>query len=325
MRIQTEADFDTLLRGARLCAVAAAWTELGIWDCLASADGPKRLSELPGDDRALAITAPVLAHAGLLDGVGDQWKMSRVARQMHQNGELPTSWTLQSLEGLSRTPEVITTGEPVKNKDGSSQVTTGGVRQEDKESTRRFLDYLHRRSTHSAELLATWLTPRIPEQSRVIDIGGGHGRFGQAVADRGHTVTLFDLEPVIELAKERYADRLNYRVGNYHEGNFGGPYHAAILSNIVHSESSEDNAALLKRIYDALEPGGVLVIKDMFIDEIGRDPENAVFFGMTMLFYTANGRSHTVNDLHSWCASAGFEKPECIPVESSVYAFAKRK
>ncbi len=323
-KVRTEADFDGLVRGAKLLSVAAAWTELGLWDELARREEPVALTELPGDRRALEVTAPILAHAGLLDGDGRLWRMSAVARQMHERGELPTGRNLQWMEDLSRMADVLREGGPVRDAAGTPRVTSGGVAPHDRDATRAFLDMLHRRSADSAREVADWLAPRLPAGAHFLDVGGGHGRYAAEMVARGHTATLLDQPLVIELARERHGERLHYRAGDFHRDDLGGPYDAALLSNIVHSESAGDNTRLIERLHRALRPGGWIVIKDMFLDELGREPENAVFFGATVLFYTAGGRSYTIAEVNEWCRQAGFGPAETIGLTDYTLVLARK-
>ena len=57
MRAESEDDFDGMARAAKLLAVAAAWSELGLWDLLANSPGPLDLANLPGNPRAVAVSA----------------------------------------------------------------------------------------------------------------------------------------------------------------------------------------------------------------------------------------------------------------------------
>jgi SAM-dependent methyltransferase len=243
---------------------------------------------------------------------------------MHERGELPAKRIPGWLEDLARMPQVIAGGGPVVGADGKPKVTSGGVRPDDIEATREFLEMLYRRSAPAVGTVADWLVPRLPPGAHVIDVGGGHGRYAEALVERGCTVTLFDMPAVIDLARERYGDRLNYRPGNFHEDAFGGPYDAAFLSNIVHGESWQTNADLLQRLSACLRHGGWIVLKDVFIDEQGRDPEHAVFFGGSMLFYTAEGRSYTLGDVAGWCDGAGLDPPEALAVDTYSLVFARK-
>jgi hypothetical protein len=63
---------------------------------------------------------------------------------------------------------------------------------------------------------------------------------------------------------------------------------------------------LLPRIRQALIPGGVLAIKDMFLDHTMARPESAAIFGLTMLLYTSSGRSHTQFEMRDALERADF-------------------
>jgi SAM-dependent methyltransferase len=324
MHIQSEHDFDRLARAAKLLAVAAAWTELGLWDELARRKEPVALKDLPGDPRALEICAPVLAHAGLLEGGRDRWMLSAQGRALAAQGALPTRQTFEWLSDLTQLPRMLRDGGAALDPEGRPRITSGGVRPDNREATKAFLEMLHRRSGGSADTSALWLTTRIAPGAHVLDLGGGHGRYAQAFVARGFRATLFDFPLVVDLARERHGDTIAYRAGNFHQDDLGGPYDAVFLSNIVHGESPAANASLMARVARALAPGGVVILKDMFIDEQGRDPENAVFFGLTMLFYTAAGRSYSIADVAQWCAAAGFEPPETVVAETFSLVFARR-
>jgi SAM-dependent methyltransferase len=324
MKCRTEADFDGLVRAAKLIAVVAAWNELGLWDRLAAQEAAVDLAKLPGNPRALLLTAPALAHAGLLDGGGGRWALSARARELHACGELPGGASLEWLLDLSRMADVLREGGPVRGANGRPKVTSGGVRPDDPEASRRFLEMLYRRSEAAARTTATWIAERLPERGHILDLGGGHGRYSEALVAQGFEATLFDLPLVVDLARERHGEHISYRAGDFHADDLGGPYDAALLSNIIHSESDDANAALMSRLFAALRPGGWVVVKDMFLDEQHRDPEPAVFFATTMLFYTAAGASYGLDDLRRWCAAAGFAPATAIGLDTHSLAFARR-
>lgn len=122
---------------------------------------------------------------------------------------------------------------------------------------------------------------------------------------------MFDFSYVIDYARIRHGDVLSYIGGDFREqdAGFGGPYDLVLLSNVVHGESDDVNRRLIRRLAATLAPGGYIVLKDMFLDEHGQDPENAVFFGLTMLFYTRSGRSHSLGRARTWLAEAGLREP----------------
>jgi SAM-dependent methyltransferase len=324
MRVWTEADFDFMMRGAKLIAVVAAWTELGLFDKLAASADPVALAELPGEPRAIELTAPVLMNAGLLDGDGAAWKLSSVGRRLFERGELPGAQSLEWLGDVARMGDVLRHGGPVRAADGTSKLTRGGVRPDDVDRTRRFLDTLYRRSADSAAETASWIARRAAPGAHALDLGGGHGRYAHELVARGLRATLFDLPVPAELARERFEGEVRVLAGDYKADALGGPYDVVLLSNIVHGEDRAANEALVRKVAGELAPGGWIVIKDMFIDEQGRDPEGAALFNTTMLFYTEGGRSYGLSDARAWCEAAGLSGFEAIAVSTFTLTFARK-
>ena len=303
-RIQSEDDIDELVRSAKALAVITAWSDLGLFKLLA--DGPKTIDELPADRRALEVTIPVLKHLGLLFEMGDRISLSAVAARLLEHRQLPTSRSLDILRGLSQMDQVVQRGGPLS----AEEATDGGVAR-DPEQASRFLDMLYRASEDSSGSVFQALSPLLPDKARILDVGGGHGRYCRRFVDAGHTATLFDFPHVVEYAKSRHGDVLRYITGNFRDesADFGGPYDLVFLSNIVHGEPDAENRSLIARLARTLAPGGRLVIKDMFLDEHRQDPENAVFFGLTMLYYTRGGQSPGVVQARGWLEAAGLVEP----------------
>jgi SAM-dependent methyltransferase len=313
LTVTTESDLDALRRAAHAYAIISAWSHAGLFDLLAE-KGPLRPREMDADQRAIEITAPILAHLGLLTGDGSQWALSQAARQLQAAGSLLLGSAETNLGDLSRLDQIMQQGGPAPGPDGKPQLTTIGVVEEDTESAHKFMAFLHRRSNRSAEEVSHWLEQRLQPGAKILDLGGGHGKYGNTLADRGFQVTLFDLPVCIQYAKQHYADRLNYIAGNFMEDELGGPYDAVLISNIIHGLGLDENTRLLGHIKKALRPCGTLAIKDMFLDDSMIGPETAVFFGLTMLLYTQNGRSYSVSEMDALCQETGFSPVEHIRV-----------
>ncbi len=224
-------------------------------------------------------------------------------------GALRLSGAEGALGDMSRLDPVLRDGGPVRAADGASRVTEGGVREHDKEGARAFMDMLYRLA-NSVHDVAAAMVDRLGEGAHVLDVGGGHGRYGEALLDRGARVTLLDRPVIVDIARERYADRLAYRTADFLADDLGGPYDGALLSNIVHGLGRQENLGLLRRIARSLRPGGLIVLKDMFVDELGAHPEEATFFGLTMLMYTREGSSYGVGEMSDLLRTAGFEGEE---------------
>jgi SAM-dependent methyltransferase len=267
----------------------------------------------------------VLLHLGIVAADGDRVVLTpRGARLVAQRG-MPTERNLGSLRDLSRMADVLREGGPVKDDEGRSKGTRGGTLTTDAVHTERFLDMLYRMSEAAAQSTLAWLAPELPARASVLDLGGGHGRYARAFADAGHEVTLFDQPMVVELARKRHGDVLRYIAGDFHEApTFGGPYDLVLLCNIVHGESSAANASLVARVAQSLRPGGTIAIRDMILDDRHDNPPSAVFFGLTMLFYTEAGTSPTVSRVQAWYQAAGLHDFRVIADDRHQIAIGKK-
>ena len=328
--VRAEADLDRVRRYAAAWAVFCAWVEGG--QIKALSDGqPRPLSALPGDPRALRITAAILGHLGLLvrsDGPsGELWSLSHVARELNHANALHAGMASQA--DLAKLGLVLAEGGPVPGPDGVRRPHIGGIRPHDREASRQFLDMLHRRSgpaaDETARVVAAAVAPSLREGGRALDLGGGHGRYGVALASRGFKVTLFDQPMVVEIARERNADLLQYKAGDFDTDAFGpeaagGLYDVVLASNIVHSLGPDSVSRLIHKLRAVVRPGGVLALKDMFIDDTGVGPEPGAMFGLTMLMHTSEGRSYSTSEIGVWLEQAGFKSREHVAMVDQGYA-----
>jgi 2-polyprenyl-3-methyl-5-hydroxy-6-metoxy-1,4-benzoquinol methylase len=322
MKLETERDGIEWLNAARALAIVSAWTSLGLFERLRA--GPVLRADLPGDRRALDVTIPVLVHVGILAADSERVGLTPTGARLLASGGLPTGRNLDFLGDMSRMAQVISEGGPVRDAQGNKKATRGGT-VSDPVQTEQFMNMLYRMSEEPAHSTLAWLSPGLPAKGAVLDLGGGHGRYARAFADAGHAVTLFDQPMVVELARKRHGDALSYIEGDYHQvESFGGPYDLVLLCNIVHGESPEANASIIARAAKSLRPGGRVAIRDMFLDEHESHPPNAVFFGVTMLFYTEGGTSPTVDRAREWFARAGLRDFQMAVFETHQMVIARR-
>jgi SAM-dependent methyltransferase len=306
--IHSVQDLDRIRRAASAYAVIAAWEKAGLFSVLQ--DGmTRRADEFPADPRAIATTAPILAHLGLLCTDGEAWSLSATGQEFLEGGHLSLTSAEQALGDLSRLDRVLVEGGPVHDQSGASKGTDIGVRDDAPDDTRAFMNMLYRRSERSAQYCAKTLVDELPCGAHILDLGGGHGRYADELKKKGFEITVYDKAVCVELARERFGKRFRYMAGDFMSDDLGGPYDAIFLSNIVHGLGPETCALLFARLYNALVPGGSLVIKDMFIDDMGSNPEQPVFFGLTMLMYTEEGLSYNLRDMYQMFGDTGYEVP----------------
>lgn len=321
--IRSERDLDDLRRYATAWSVVLAWAKHGLFDAMAHGE-PMMPADIAAHDDALRNTAPILAHLGLLihhpqpDG-SSAWALSRSARDLIASGAMPGAKAWDGFDDLTRIHTVLEQGGPIRDRDGRSKVTSGGVVVADPEKTRTFMDMLYRRSEESSAETARLLLPWVPS-GRALDLGGGHGRYGYELVKNGLSVTLFDRDICCQIARERFDGQIQTLSGDFMVDDLGGPYHLIVLSNIVHGLGPDEIETLFPRLRSALIPGGVLAIKDMFLDDSMSQSQAATFFGLTMLMYTSAGRSHTISDMRSSLQRAGFDELDTVEVRDQNFS-----
>jgi hypothetical protein len=149
---------------------------------------------------------------------------------------------------------------------------------------------------------------------RLLDIGGGHGGYSMAFCERypGLTAVVFDLEGTAEIGREivereGMSDRVRFQVGDFLKDNFGGGYQAALYFNILHNFSEEENRLALKKVFEAMEPGAVLAIWDMFKEKGGERDMLPALMALHMLV-ASGGTSYLIGEVYGWLREIGFKR-----------------
>lgn len=137
---------------------------------------------------------------------------------------------------------------------------------------------------------------------RILDLGGGHGAYSLALADRGAAVTLQDLPAVIDhLRGDPEFEPITLVAADMHQELASKPCELVLLSTVTNMFDRLSVAALLQRVADVLTPGGALVIVSYMRE---RGPIAAAF-GVQMLAATLGGDAHGEDDYRGWLEDAG--------------------
>jgi hypothetical protein len=80
----------------------------------------------------------------------------------------------------------------------------------------------------------------------------------------------------------------------------------ALLSAIIHQNSPMQNLDLYRKIFQALEPGGMLMIRDHIMKENRTWPPAGAVFAINMLVGTEGGDTYTFEEVKTALETAGF-------------------
>ena len=160
---------------------------------------------------------------------------------------------------------------------------------------------------------------------RLLDIGGGSGTYTIAFlrANPQMTAVLFDLAPVISMAKERLraeglSDRVTLAAGDFYGDELPSGCDLALLSAIIHQNSPAQNLDLYKKAFRALDPGGSILIRDHLMDESRTSPLAGALFAVNMLVATQGGDTYTFGEIKEGLEKAGFTGVSLIRAESEM-------
>jgi ubiquinone/menaquinone biosynthesis C-methylase UbiE len=149
---------------------------------------------------------------------------------------------------------------------------------------------------------------------RVLDIAGGSSIFGMTilVRDPSAQVTQLDWRNVNAVAKKLNRERgltgkIRFIDGEHRSAVLENQHYDLVLaSNFCRFESAKGNQELFRKAYDALKPGGSLVVNDFLPNEERTGPTFALRFSVYTLTHTPEGECWALSQYADWLKTAGF-------------------
>ena len=295
-----------LFSDAKALMVAA---KLGVFDHIGT--GSKSPTELAKairtSVRGLELLLDALAGMGYIDKKGKRYSNTRYGREIFLKGkELYIGDMLRLHEamwdGWDHLEEAVRTGKPTQRHD---------MFQDDKEETRMFIMAMHNTAMGHAEKLASLVD--LSGARTLLDIGGGPGTYSIffCKANPGLKATVLDLPGTLKVTGDvvsrfKMSRRISLLEGDYNKDLPKG-FDVAFLSHIIHSEGDKTNTALMKKVHDALNPGGRIFVQDFILKEGRTQPGFASTFALCMLVFTENGRTYSFSEIKGWLKAAGFK------------------
>jgi SAM-dependent methyltransferase len=185
------------------------------------------------------------------------------------------------------------------------------------ESCRAFIGAMHVVGRELAQEIASEYD--MSPFSRLLDVGGASGTYTAAFLHRnpGLRGVIFDLPKVVPFAEERMAsagllDRVEIVGGDFYRDPLPGGCDVALLSAIIHQNSPEENVDLFRKVREALEPGGTLLIRDHIMSEDRLRPPAGALFALNMLVNTSGGDTYTLSEVRDQLHQAGYEEVRLV-------------
>lgn len=173
------------------------------------------------------------------------------------------------------------------------------------------LKVLHRMANRVAPTLARQID--LSSHKTFLDVGGGAGTFSMAFCRQYPHLqaTLLDLPQTLTTTKKHLdeagmSERIHLVEGNFNRDPLPGRFDVIFLSDILHYQTYEENAALIHKCFRATNTGGRLILKDMFLGEAAATPGWHAIFSIHLLVYTEKGQCFRQEEARQWITEAGY-------------------
>lgn len=293
-------------------------------------DGPMTLEQMAGalDVRAVKLRPLLyaLVVAGLLNVDGELFSNTPEAQHFLAKGsptymggavsDLPRRWS-----AMLNTVESIRTGLPQAKVDFSEG---------SEEEVERFLRAIQPQSMAGARELVDIYD--FSSCQTLADIGGGSGAMAMVIAEACPQIraTVIDLPTVTPIAQRivresAAADRISVSPADAVVGPIPGVYDVAVLRALIQVLSPDDAVPVLRNVYAALNPGGVIHILGQVVDDSRTSPIGAVEFSVMTLNIFEEGQAFAEEEYAQWLAEAGFEGFTRLPLSAGNSLITARK
>lgn len=177
---------------------------------------------------------------------------------------------------------------------------------------RVFAKHMHSQGATAAVAIARH--PIFRRSQRVLDVAGGGGTYALEIAKHNPHLSLcvMELDPIVRVTREwtrvrRAGSRVTTWTGNMFLASDWPRerFDTIFFSHVMHDWGLPKIGRLLKIAFDALPPGGRVVLHEILVGRGGRRREIATAFSVTLFKWT-EGRQYRAGELMEALRRAGF-------------------
>ncbi len=262
---------------------------------------------LPSDPRATEMLLNALVALGMLEKKGGAFRIRPGLEKSLSSSAPETILPLilhmaHMWEAWGKLTEIVREGKTDESPE---------TMERDEEGMRAFIGAMHTIGRGMAEGVVSKLD--LSGKKNLIDVGGGSGVYTIAMlrAAPQMRATLFDRPMVVDIARQKIAeeglsDRVALVKGDFYRDDLPGGHDIAMLSAIIHQNSPKQNIGLYRRVFDSLQPGGTIVIRDHVMSDDHTETAEGALFAINMLVNTPGGGTYSFEEIKSDLEQAGF-------------------
>lgn len=153
----------------------------------------------------------------------------------------------------------------------------------------------------------------------VLDVGGCRGNIAAQIVTANPNLTghVFDLSPMAPFFDKLIAEYGLTGKVHFHGGSFfTDPLPSAdivVLGHVLHDWDPQQRKFLVEKAFDAVNPGGVLLVYDRMLDDEPSHVENLVI-SLDMLLVTDGGSEYPTSELVRNAEEVGFASTTVLPL-----------
>ncbi len=175
------------------------------------------------------------------------------------------------------------------------------------EEVRRFGAAMRAMGSQVARRVAANLD--LEDAETMLDVGGGWGQFARALCAASPELhaTVLDIPEVTQragadLACTEFEGRISFLGGDYLDTDYGSGYDLVLFANVLHQETAERAAKMVRLGADALAPNGRAAVVDFAIDDDRNKHLLGALFAINMRSF---GDTWTEPTIRGWMEAAG--------------------
>jgi hypothetical protein len=160
----------------------------------------------------------------------------------------------------------------------------------------------------------------------ILDLGGGAGTYAAAFLDASldARATIVDFADAIAIARDhlaRFGDRVTFIEGDARVVDVGRDYDIVVLANLLHLHGPSACTELCAVAARAVRRGGLVLVKDLRLDDDRTGPIEGLLFALNMAVYTDAGDVYTAAQIGAWLRDAGLDDIAAHRLEIAPDAF----
>ena len=302
---------------------------LGLFEALAG--GPLAIpalaAKVQASDNGIRFLADFLVTVGYLERQGEQFANSASTQRWFTSaGQVDYTpgllWSLEAWPMMGDLTAAVRRGGPER--------TLWQAMEDRPQLGKTFSAYMDAFAGDlGPDLLA--LVPVAPEHRRLLDLGGSHGMHSIRFCQRYPQLSalIVDLPSALTetdatTARHGLSDRIHASPGELLVHDWHGQHDVVFYLSVAHNHTADENRLAIQQIYEALNPGGLLVIHEY----LAETPNNAFLsaFRLTLLYETGT-QTYRYGEYVDWLASAGFadiRRIDLDPLEKGSLIVARR-